>query len=113
MTEKELIQLVLDHTDGELSFPFNRPGQKSTVIFFVIKHRSNHKIIAMVYTQNGQVLIDVKLTPAQNDELRLSAGVEPGYHLNNRYWTTIKVNDTVVSRTELTNIILESARLTN
>jgi len=112
MTETELIKLVLDQTDGYLDFPFNRPGQKATVIFSVIKHRRNGKIVAMVYTQDAQVLIDVKLTPAQNEALRLSAGVEPGRHLNNRYWTTIKVNETVVSTVELKNIIRESARLT-
>jgi len=112
MTETDLIKLVLAQTDGYLDFPFNRPGQKATVIFSVIKHHSNNKIIAMVYTQDGQVLIDVKLMPAQNEALRLSAGVEPGRHLNNRYWTTIRVNETVVSTDELKNIISESARLT-
>jgi predicted DNA-binding protein (MmcQ/YjbR family) len=112
MTETDLIKLVLEQTDGYLDFPFNRPDQKATVIFSVIKHHSNNKIIAMVYTQDGQVLIDVKLMPAQNEALRLSAGVEPGRHLNNRYWTTIRVNETVVSTDELKNIISESARLT-
>jgi len=76
-----VIQLVLELTDGYRCFPFNRPGQQATVILSVIKHRANDKMIAMVYTKVNQVCLDIKLTPEQNDELRLLAGVEPGLPL--------------------------------
>lgn len=113
MTEKELIALIIDHTDGYLSFPFNRPGIKSTIVWSIIKHQHNDKILAMVYTKENELLMNIKLSPAQNEVMRLLNGVEPGYHMNKKYWTTIHVNDTELSAKELLGIIAESARLTS
>jgi len=112
MTEQELIALIMVQTDGYLGYPFNRPNQKSGVIFSVIKHRSTHKMIAMVYTKSDQLFVDVKLLPKHSESLRLLKGVMPGQHLNNHYWTTVNVTTTELSRTELVNVIAESAKLT-
>ena len=112
MTEQELIALTIAQTDGYLDYPFNRPNQKAGVIFSVIKHQSNNKMIAMVYTKSDQLFIDVKLLPQHSESLRLLKGVMPGQHLNNHYWTTINVTTTELSQTELVNVIAESAKLT-
>jgi len=112
MTEKELVNLIIENTDGYLSFPFNKPSTKSKVIWSIIKHHSNDKILAMVYVKENDLMMNIKLSPEQNETLRLLKGVEPGYHMNKRYWTTININNTELSGKERLNIILESARLT-
>jgi len=112
MTENELVNMVIKNTDGYLCFPFNRPGTQSTITWSVIKHHHNDKILAMVYMKGEELMINVKLLPEQNESLRLLKGVKPGYHMNKKYWTTIFVNNTALSLTELQKIIEESSRLT-
>ncbi len=112
MDKNELIKLILDRTDGYVSYPFNKPGRKEPIQWSVIKHQSNNKILAMVFVKDDQLMMNIKLKPEQNDMMRDLQGVEPGYHMNKRHWTTITINHTEVSMKELENIVLESARLT-
>lgn len=112
MTLNDLVQLVEKHTDAYLSFPFNGPNEHETIKWYVMKHQSNHKIIALIFEKDQRLLIDLKLTPEHGEEMRKLIGVEPGYHMNKKHWNTVDIHHTDLSQTELVNMIKESARLT-
>lgn len=108
----DLVKLVVSQTDADLSFPFNRPDQHESIKWYVMKHQSNHKIIALIFEKEQRLLIDLKLTPEHGEEMRKLAGVTPGYHMNKKHWNTVDIHDSELSQTELINMIKESARLT-
>ncbi|QIL50152.1 MmcQ/YjbR family DNA-binding protein [Weissella coleopterorum] len=112
MNEKQLIKLIEVETDAYLSYPFNKPGVNSTIKWSVLKHQKNDKILAMVYVKDEELLMNVKLLPEHSESLRMLKGVEPGYHMNKKYWSTIAINNTELTLTELKNIIKESYELT-
>lgn len=112
MDLKSLVKLVVDNSDGYETFPFNKDTSHEKIIWHVIKHESNNKIIALVFEKDGDLLIDLKLTVEHGQQMRLIRGVEAGYHMNKEHWNTIHVNDTEVSEVELINMIKESAELT-
>ena len=113
MERQELIDLVLANTDGYECYPFNGPNSHEKIKWTVIKHRSNHKIMALIFEIDGQLLIDIKLDPDQGDILRQSeTGIYPGYHMNKVHWNTIAVNLTSLPNDEILELIKESAKLT-
>lgn len=112
MKEKELIDMIMATTDAYLSYPFNKPGRKSTIQWSVLKHQKNDKILAMVYVKDNELLMNVKLLPEHSEGLRMLKGVDPGYHMNKKYWTTIFINNTELTLEEINNIIQESSELT-
>lgn len=108
----ELVELVVDHTDGYECFPFNKPTRHEKIIWHVVKHQSNDKIIAMVFEKDDELLIDLKLTIEHGQQMRLIRGVEPGFHMNKEHWNTVYVNATDLTVNELINMVKESAELT-
>lgn len=113
MKRQELIDLVLANTDGYEYYPFNGPNSHEKIKWTVIEHRSNHKMMALIFEINSQLLIDLKLDPDQGDILRQSeTGVYPGYHMNKIYWNTVAVNRTSLTNDEILELIKESAKLT-
>lgn len=109
---RELIDLVLTQTDAFEDYPFNGGNSHEQILWTIIKQKTNHKILAMIFEREGQLLIDLKLKPEQGAIMRQLRGVYPGYHMNKTHWNTIAVNDTEVSHEELVNMIKKSARLT-
>ncbi|MCZ9310993.1 MmcQ/YjbR family DNA-binding protein [Weissella koreensis] len=112
MKEQELIDMIISETDAYLSYPFNKPGTKSTIKWSILKHHKNNKILAMVYIKDDELSLNVKLLPEHSESLRTLKGVEPGYHMNKKYWTTILINNTELTLKEIKNIIQESNELT-
>ncbi|RRG17570.1 MmcQ/YjbR family DNA-binding protein [Weissella viridescens] len=108
----QLVDLVVANTDGYECFPFNKPTRHEKIVWHVIKHHSNDKIIAMVFEKDAELLIDLKLTIEHGQQMRLIRGVEPGFHMNKAHWNTVHVNATDLSEGELVNMIKESATLT-
>ncbi|WP_407910758.1 MmcQ/YjbR family DNA-binding protein [Lactiplantibacillus brownii] len=113
LTTDGLIKKIMAQTGGYLAFPFNHVGEQAAIVFATIKQRHNHKILAMVYQKDDQVMVDLKLTPAHSESIRTLKGVAPGAHFNQRYWTTITINATAISDQKLTAMIAESAKLTS
>ena len=111
-TRESLIDFVLENCQGYLDHPFNGGKSREKILWSVIKQKSNQKMIAMVFEKDGQLLIDLKLTPEHGQEVRDLAGVFPGYHMNKKHWNTVAVNQTVVEKNELAKMIQESAELT-
>lgn len=113
MKRQELIELVLENTDGYECYPFNGPKSHEKIKWTVIKHQSNNKILALIFELQDQLLIDVKLDPDKGDILRQSVkGIYPGYHMNKVHWNTIAVNMTSLSQSEVIDLVRESAALT-
>lgn len=113
MTEQELIEMILDQTNAYVSLPFNKPNRPDQIKWYVLKHHHNDKILAMVYTKDQELSLNLKLQPELNAELQLLKGVLPGYHMNKRHWVTIIVNNTELSRDELLKAVAMSADLTS
>ena len=111
MTRKELIQLLLHETDSYEDYPFNKNKREKT-LWTVIKQKSTHKMIALIFEKNGQLMIDLKLKPEHGDEVRIYDGVFPGYHMNKTHWNTVVVNNTALPFDGLIKMIEESNRLT-
>ncbi|HAT54837.1 MAG TPA: hypothetical protein DCW31_06300 [Lactobacillus sp.] len=112
MTEKELVDLVIEETGGMLDHPFNGGTSHEKIEWQVIRHRRNRKIIAMVFTKDGVLLIDLKMIPEHGEFARKLRGVMPGYHMNKTHWNTVDVNHTDVQPQELVGMIRESSKLT-
>lgn len=112
MKKRELIELVLHETNSFEDYPFNGEHSHETIEWTVMKHLSNKKIIALIFEKDGELLIDLKLTPEHGEIMRKTRGVFPGYHMNKTHWNTISVNNTDVGLTELVNMIHESDELT-
>ena len=111
MTRKELIQLLLHETDSYEDYPFNKNKREKT-LWTVIKQKNTHKMIALIFAKNGQLMIDLKLKPEHGDEVRIYDGVFPGYHMNKTHWNTVVVNNTNLPYDGLIKMIEESNRLT-
>lgn len=112
LKKRELIELVLHETNSFEDYPFNGEHSHETIEWTVMKHLSNKKIIALIFEKDGELLIDLKLTPEHGEIMRKTRGVFPGYHMNKTHWNTISVNNTDVGLTELVNMIHESDELT-
>ncbi|KRL56939.1 MmcQ/YjbR family DNA-binding protein [Furfurilactobacillus rossiae] len=112
MTEKELIQIVIDETGGFLDHPFNGGSSHEKINWNIIRHHRNRKILAMVFIKDDHLLINLKLSPEHGEFARKLRGVEPGYHMNKTHWNTIDVNHCDVQPQELVGMIRESSALT-
>ena len=111
MTRNELIQLLLHETDSYEAYPFNKNKREKT-LWTVIKQKSTHKMIALIFEKNGQLMIDLKLKPEHGDEVRIYDGVFPGYHMNKTHWNTVVVNNTDLPFDGLIKMIEKSNMLT-
>lgn len=66
----------------------------------------------MVFEEDDELLIDLKLTIEHGQQMRLIRGVEPGFLMNKEHWNTVHVNATDLTVNELINMVKESAELT-
>jgi len=112
MTTEEIVQLVIDLSDGYVSYPFNKNLTQDKVIWHVIKHHHNDKVYGAVFEKDGHVHLNVKLTVEHGQELRQLNGVMAGYHMNKTHWNTILINQTDLTLREIEGVIKESALLT-
>ncbi|WP_294976670.1 MmcQ/YjbR family DNA-binding protein [uncultured Leuconostoc sp.] len=113
MNRQDLIQLVNACTDSFEDYPFNNKQRHETIVWTVMKQKSNHKIIALIFEKNDELMIDLKLRPEHGEMMREYKGVFPGYHMNKAHWNTVTVNDTDISQAELIEMIRESDVLTS
>ncbi|MCM0582642.1 MmcQ/YjbR family DNA-binding protein [Weissella diestrammenae] len=107
-----VIQRFLSANGGYLAYPFNQPGRQQTVLWHVLKHRSNQKMYAAIFEKDQHILINIKLTPAHVDEMVQQRGIERGFHMNKRHWVTIDLMVASLSEAELDHMVAESAQLT-
>ena len=93
-------------------YPFSDRQQKGAAQTAAIRQQRNHKIIALIIENNGELLLNLKLTPPHVTEMAQTRGVTRGYHMNKTHWVSVAVNATDLTQLELTNMIAESNALT-
>lgn len=77
----------LSKTGTSESFPFG----KSTLVFKV-----HGRMYALLSLDHEGLRISLKCDPDLAVDLRARyQGVEPGYHMNKRYWNTIEYDDSI------------------
>lgn len=108
----ELVNLTIKHSDGYEDFPFNGGKSHEKIIWHIIRHPKNKKIIAMIFIKDQTLWLNLKLTAEHVGQMVNISGIEPGYHMNKKYWISINVNSTDILEEELINMIRESAQLT-
>ncbi|WP_347559873.1 MmcQ/YjbR family DNA-binding protein [Clostridium sp. AM58-1XD] len=105
-TKQDLIQYCLTLRDVYEDYPFRDQE------WAVIRHKSSKKVFAWIYRRNGSVCINVKCDPEWVDFWRKAfSGVQPGYHLNKKYWNTV-ILDGSVPDGDIKRMISESYDLT-
>lgn len=110
---KQLVEFTTQQTGGIEDFPFNGPNSHEKIIWHIVRHPENKKIIAMIFVKNNALLINLKLTPDHIEHAVTIPGVTRGYHMNKQYWITVDINNTELSEDELKNMLQESFQLTD
>lgn len=105
-SKQDIITHCLTYPDVYEDYPFHDPQ------WAVIRHRKNKKVFAWIYSRNGNVCVNVKCDPEWIEFWRNTfAGVQPGYHLNKKYWNTIILDGTVPDE-DIKRMVGESFDLT-
>jgi predicted DNA-binding protein (MmcQ/YjbR family) len=105
-TKKEAISYCLTYKDVYEDYPFHDNQ------WAVIRHKDNRRVFAWIYERGGFICINVKCDPQWIDFWRNAfPSVQPGFHLNKKYWNTIILDGTVPDR-DIKRMIGESYDLT-
>lgn len=105
-TKKDIITYCLTYPEVYEDYPFHDHE------WAVIRHKNNRKVFAWIYSRNGNVCVNVKCDPEWTEFWRNAfSGVEPGYHLNKKYWNTIILDGTVPDK-DVKRMVGESYDLT-
>ena len=87
MQKKRLIKYCLKLEDSVETYPFK---DKSYDEYAVIRHKSNNKWFALIFTLEGKVQINLKCDPVESAFLRDSYDfITPGWHMNKAHWITV------------------------
>ncbi len=89
--KSEIIEMCLSFNNVYQDFPF-----KSKLNYSVIRHRSNKKIFALVYTKDDVTFVNLKAEPMMADLLKqMYKAVVPGYHMNKQHWISVILDGTI------------------
>lgn len=99
-----LTQAILDHFQVKPDFPWEHSSRYQS--YGAFRHRSNRKWFALIMNVKREVLdkdgntspidiLNVKIPPAQGDELRQIPGIYPAYHMNHKTWISVVLDETV------------------
>ena len=86
-TRAEAIAACLRFPDAFEDYPFDDP------LWTAMRHRTNHKIFALIFEREERIWINVKAEPLRADFWRDAyPAVVPGFHMNKRHWISIILN---------------------
>lgn len=99
-----LTQAILDHFQVKPDFPWEHSSRYQS--YGAFRHRSNRKWFALIMNVKREVLdrdgntslidiLNVKILPAQGDELRQIPGIYPAYHMNHKTWISVVLDETL------------------
>lgn len=99
-----LTQAILDHFQVNPDFPWEHSSRYQS--YGAFRHRSNRKWFALIMNVTRDVLdkdgntspidiLNVKIPPAQGDELRQIPGIYPAYHMNHKTWISVVLDETL------------------
>ena len=87
--------------------PFHDPN------WILVRLHKNRKAFLWTYEKDGQLCINIKVSPEWRDFWRrVYASVIPGYHQNKEHWNTVILDGTIPSE-EIKRMIAESYDLVN
>jgi len=90
-TKQDIIDYCLTLPATFLDYPFAKmeKGKEPTP---VLKHLKNKKMFALVQDRDEQVVVAVKIDPAQAEEQReLFEAVSAAWHMNKTHWSDIRL----------------------
>lgn len=99
-----LTQAILDHFQVKPDFPWEHSSRYQS--YGTFRHRSNRKWFALIMNVKREVLdrdgntslidiLNVKIPPAQGEELRKIPGIYPAYHMNHKTWISVVLDETL------------------
>ena len=99
-----LTQAILDHFQVKPDFPWEHSSRYQS--YGAFRHTSNRKWFALIMNVTRDVLnkdgntslidiLNVKIPPAQGDELRQIPGIYPAYHMNHKTWISVVLDETL------------------
>lgn len=99
-----LTQAILDHFQVKPDFPWEHSSRYQS--YGAFRHRSNRKWFALIMNVKREVLdrdgntslidiLNVKIPPAQGEELRKIPGIYPAYHMNHKTWISVVLDETL------------------
>ncbi len=99
-----LTQAILDHFQVKPDFPWEHSARYQS--YGAFRHRSNRKWFALIMNVTRDVLnkdgntspidiLNVKISPAQGEELRKTPGIYPAYHMNHKTWISVVLDETL------------------
>ena len=99
-----LTQAILKRFQVNPDFPWEHSARYQS--YGAFRHRSNRKWFALIMNVTRDVLnkdgntspidiLNVKISPAQGEELRKTPGIYPAYHMNHKTWISVVLDETV------------------
>ena len=99
-----LTQAILDHFQVKPDFPWEHSSRYQS--YGAFRHTSNRKWFALIMNVKREVLdkdgntslidiLNVKIPPAQGDELWQIPGIYPAYHMNHKTWISVVLDETL------------------
>ncbi len=101
-TREEALQYGLTFQDAYIDTPFRDEN------WVLVRYRKNKKAFLWTYQYEGQMRINIKVSPEWRDFWRNTfSAVIPGYHQNKEHWNTVILDGTVPEET-IKQMIAES-----
>ena len=99
-----LTQTILKRFQVNPDFPWEHSARYQS--YGAFRHRSNRKWFALIMNVTRDVLnkdgntspidiLNVKISPAQGEELRKTPGIYPAYHMNHKTWISVVLDETL------------------
>lgn len=115
-----LTQAILKRFQVKPDFPWEHSSRYQS--YGAFRHRSNRKWFALIMNVKREVLdrdentslidiLNVKIPPAQGDELRQIPGIYPAYHMNHKTWISVVLDETLPDK-KILELIDTSYQLT-
>ena len=101
-TRKEVLEYGLSFPEVYQHAPFHDNNWQ------LVRCKANDKAFLWTYEMNGEIWINLKVSPMWRDLWRSTyEAVVPGYHQNKEHWNTVKLNGTIPTE-DIKRMIAES-----
>lgn len=99
---KEVLDYGITLPDVYIDTPFHDPN------WVLLRYRKNKRAFAWTYERNGDIWMNVKVSPEWRDFWRSAyASVLPAYHQNKEHWNSIILDGSIPDE-EIKRMIAES-----